>query len=66
MSTTVIDALMNAKVNFETLGRMGARNNPIYMIALEQLSNAIEALENGKAPDDIIQEHVGAHVDTDA
>ena len=63
MRTTVLDALHNAQINFETIGEMGAKNNPIFMIAMGQLENAIAALENGKQPDDVIQEHIGADVD---
>jgi len=66
MATTILDALQNAKVNFETIGRMGLKNNPIYMIAMEQLGNAVTALENGKGPDDIIQEHIFGEVNTGA
>ena len=64
MSTTVLDALRNAQINFETLGNMGLRNNPIYLITKEQLDNALEAINNGKALDDIIQEHMFDEVKT--
>ena len=63
MSTTVFDALQNARTNFKTIGRLWADSNPIFIIAMEQLTNAITALENGKAPDDVIQEHIAAPVD---
>jgi hypothetical protein len=66
MSTTVLEALQNAELNFKNVGRMGAKNNPIYMMAMEQLKNAIEALENGRKPDDVIQENMFADVDTGA
>ena len=66
MSTTVLGALQNAKINFETIGRFGASGNPIFMIAMEQLNNAIAALESGAAPDKVIQEHVLGEVDTKA
>lgn len=62
MSTTVLEALENAKVNFENARRMPA----IFPIAMEQLENAIEALENGKGAYDMIQEHMFADVDTGA
>ena len=62
MSTTVLEALMNARCNFETLGKRGLGGNPIYMIAFEQLNNGITALENGKAPTDIIQENIADDV----
>ena len=64
MSTTVFDALSNARTNFKTIGqKMGADSNIIFIIAMEQLTNAITALENGKSPDDVIQEHIAAPVD---
>ena len=63
MSTTVLEALENAKTNFETLGRMGAKTNPIYLIAMEQLENGVKALENGKNPDDTIQENIFEDID---
>ena len=64
--TTVLDALENAKCNFETIGRMGAGSHPIFAIALEQLNNGIKALENGKSANDTIQEHMFGDVNTDA
>lgn len=65
MSTTVIEALENAKMNFETIGTMsGLSGHPIYMMALEQLKNGVESLENGLSPDDVIQENMMAPVDT--
>lgn len=33
------------------------------MIAMEQLKNGITAIENGKGPDDIIQEHAFGAID---
>jgi hypothetical protein len=56
--TTVIDALRNAHYNFKTLGKFGANNHPAFTIGMDQLNNAINALENGMKPDDIIQEHI--------
>lgn len=64
MSTTVIDALHNAKINFETLGNMGLSKNPFFVIAMEQLKNGIEALDNGLNADDVIQGHIFGEVDT--
>lgn len=67
MSTTVLDALQNAQINFETVGRMtGGNRNPIFGIAMEQLNNAIAAIENGKSPDDVIQENMFGEVNTAA
>lgn len=66
MSTTVLDALQNAQINFETIGKMGAKSNPIFMIAMDQLNNAVTALENDKGPNDVIQEHMFGEVDTGA
>lgn len=64
MTTTVLDALENAKINFETVGHMGAARHPIYAIAMTQLTNAIKALENGIAPDAVIQENMFGEVNT--
>ena len=66
MSTTVLEALQNAQINFETIGKMGAKNNPIFMIAMDQLNNAITALDNDKGADDVIQDHMFGEVDTGA
>lgn len=66
MSTTVLEALQNAQFNFETLGNSGLKTNGIFLIAKDQLDNAIEALKNGKAVDDVLQEHLGKTVDTGA
>lgn len=64
MSTTVLEALQNAQINFETIGRMGANRHPIFMMALEQLSNGIKALNNGMSIDDLIQEEAFSEVKT--
>jgi hypothetical protein len=65
MPTTVLDALMNAQINFETSSAMqGAMRNAIHGLAMEQLKNGIEALENGMTPYDEIQEHIGAPINT--
>jgi len=45
---TILDALLNAQINFKTIGKMGLSSNPIYLITSDQLNNAIQALENGK------------------
>lgn len=66
MSTTVLEALQNAQINFETLGNSSLKANGIFLIAKGQLDNAIEALENGKEPNDVLQEHLGADVGTGA
>lgn len=47
--TTALEALQNARINFENLGRMGLGKNPLYLIAMEQLSNGIGVLEAAKA-----------------
>ena len=56
MSTTVLEALRCAQINFETLGDSGASMHPCFIIGKSQLDNAIKALENGRAPDHVIQE----------
>ena len=58
MSTTVYDAIINAQINFETAASMGASANPIFKIALDQLNNAVTAIENGKDFDWILQENM--------
>ncbi len=63
--TTILDALQNAQCNLETLGRLGAKSHPIFLVALDQLSNAIKALENGKAPNDVLQERLFGDVETE-
>lgn len=65
MSTTVLDALQNARLNFETIGKMGLKNSTIFMVAMFQLNNAITALENNKGPNDVIQEHMFDQIDID-
>ena len=64
MSTTVLEALENAKINFENARTMGPVGKPIYDMAVEQLGNAIEALENDFGPHDIIQESMFSEVVT--
>ena len=56
MSTTVLESLQKCQCNLTTLGQMGLKSNPIFAIALEQLENAIEALENGREADFVIQD----------
>ncbi len=52
MSTTVLEALQNAHANMDI-----AKTIPqIIPMAMDQLNNAIEALENGMGPHDIMQE----------
>ena len=65
MSTTVLEALENAKINFATARTMGVVGKPVYDTAMNQLSNAIHALENDIGPDDIIQEDIFSEVKTD-
>lgn len=64
MSTTVLDALQNAKYNLENAKKGGAIGTFALAIATEQLSNAIEAMENGKLADDVIQDNIAAEVNT--
>ena len=63
--TTVIDALLNAQCNLATLGgMMGSDEHPLLQIARRQLANGIKALENGMAPNDVLQEHLFCEVNT--
>lgn len=57
--TTVMDALRNAQFNLQTLGKAGAKSNPIFAIALEQLTNAIQSIEDGKSVDDEVSTESG-------
>lgn len=54
--TTVLDALRAAQINFESALKTGSK--PIFMIAQEQLSNAVMALENGMSANDVIQDEM--------
>ena len=63
MSTTVLEALQNVQCNIETITRVGP-NNLILILALEQLKNGVEALENGLGPHDVIQENIASDVKT--
>jgi len=58
MSTTVLGCLENAKINFENLGRAGLSQNPFFIIAMDQLNNAIGALMNGKGVDFVVQDEM--------
>ena len=64
MSTTVLEALQNAQYNFEVMGQMsvGAKNNPAYELAMEQLENAIKALGDGRDAKFVIQESMADEV----
>ena len=55
MSVTIFEILENAEINFSNIGRCYLEN-PIYLIAISQLRNAIKQLRNGKEPDDIFDE----------
>jgi len=57
MSTTVLEALEGAKINFENLGNAASiKRHLSYMIAMDQLTNAINALENGRDASFVIQD----------
>jgi hypothetical protein len=58
MSTTVLDILLCAQINFENIGKLGAVKHPIYLIAMNQLKTAIDALENGKNPNDVLYDEM--------
>ena len=64
MSTTVHEALQNAQINFENLGRSPLGKHPFFLIAKSQLDNALEAIDNGTALNDVIQESMGDDVKT--
>ena len=56
MSITVLDTLYNAQVNFGMIGRVEMLDNPTFMAAMSELNKAIAAIENGKRPDEAINE----------
>ena len=59
MSITVLECLLNAQYNLRLVEDMP---HPVLAIGLQQLRNAITALDNGLGPNDVIQEHLGAEV----
>lgn len=65
MSTTVLDALMNAQINLQNLAKQAfIDKHPFFVIGMDQLGNAIEALENGMSPHDTLQESLFSEVKT--
>lgn len=68
MSTTVLEALQNAQINFATVGKRRLKSDPVtniaFNIATDQLDNAIAALENGKSATDVIQQNMFGVVNT--
>ena len=64
MSTTVLEVLENAQINFRTFCNLNktVALQPIFIIALEQLDNGIKALQKGHKPDHIIQEGLGGAI----
>lgn len=66
MSTTVLDALLNAQINFKNAEDMqpALQRNPVFKIATNQLNNALEAIKNDMSLDDIIQESLGSEIKT--
>ena len=64
MSTTVLEALQSAQINFGTLAKLGLKVHPIYFLAMDQLNNALQAIENNKSLNSVIQEHMFGEVDT--
>ena len=56
MSTTVLDALRNAQLNFENVKPfLSVSAWYISSVGLNQLENAIKALESGLTANDILQ-----------
>ena len=54
MSLSILDVLLNAQVNFGNVVRFNpiVAKDPMFRIAMDQLTNGIDALENGQSPDD--------------
>ena len=62
MSTTVREAIENARFNIQTVARLN--RNPIATLADMQLGNALEALGNGMGFDDVMQDDMLSDVKT--
>jgi len=62
MSTTVREAIENARVNIQTVARLS--RSPIAILADMQLGNALEALGNGMGLDDVMQDDMLSDVKT--
>lgn len=64
MSTTVHEALLSAQLNFQTMSKMapGLSAHPIWQIAMEQLSNALTAIDNGRDLNFVIQDGMGGEI----
>ena len=63
MSTTVLEALYNAQANLRIFEKQLNQSLP-YKIAMEQLNNAIEALENEMNANDVIQDDIFGEIKT--
>lgn len=61
MSVTVLEILLNAKINFET----SRKHRAVFDLAMEQLENGIKALENGKGVDHVMEEYEEDDSDVD-
>ena len=64
MSTTVLEALQNARHNLSSVHAVGPIEKMMKDTGISQLDNAILALENGKAADWELQENMFADVKT--
>ena len=62
MSTTVREAIENARVDIQTVARLS--RSPIAILADMQLGNALEALGNGMGLDDVMQDDMLSDVKT--
>lgn len=67
MSTTALEAIQCAQINFNNVANLNPslENHPMWKIAMDQLGNGIDAMENGNDPDHVIQESMGSEVNTD-
>lgn len=64
MSTTVHECLQNAQLNFQNVARLAPvlAAHPIWQMAMEQLSNALAAIDNGRDLNFVIQDGMGEDV----
>ena len=57
MNCTVLEALENAQLNFANAARFipGVATHPMFVLAKNQLDNALAAIDNGKALGDVLE-----------
>lgn len=64
MSTTVLELIQCAELNLKTIFPESILSNPTVAMAMEQLADGIEALNNGMTSHDVIQQHAFGPLNT--